>query len=268
MFYTKMNRSILIVLAASLVSCSEYQKVLKEDDVKTKYEMTEKLYDAGEYRKALRLLDQIVPNYIGKPQGERLVYFYADSYYQTEQYYLAAYQYERFTKSYPNSEKAELAAFRGAESEYKTAPRYSLDQTETDKALFRLQNFINDYPQSDYMDEVNAMINELRLKLEKKDYEIARQYYRISDYFAAAKSFELFLKEHPGSELKEDALFYQLKTNFDLAMNSVLSRRAERLENALENYAQLMASFPETKYKEEVESLKVQMENELQQLTS
>lgn len=261
------NLLILACSASLLLSCSEYQKVLKETDVKKKYELTEKLYSEGEYKKAIRLLDQIVPNYLGKPQGERLVYFYADSYFQTRQYYLAAYQYDRFTKSYPNSDKAEIAAFRGAKSEYLISPKYSLDQSETNSAILRLQLFINNYPDSEYMDEANAMIRDLRMKLDEKAFQIARQYYHVSDYFAASKSFELFLKDNPGSVYKEDALYYQLKTSHDLALNSVYSKREERLQTAKEHYSLLMSAFPETKYKNEAEDLLKDVENELKQLS-
>ena len=67
---------IFLILAAALQSCSEYQKVLKSDEVKPKYDMAEKLYDEGDFKHANRLLEQIAPKYIGKPPGRaRHVFF-------------------------------------------------------------------------------------------------------------------------------------------------------------------------------------------------
>lgn len=231
-----------------LSGCSEYQKVLKESDVKKKYDMAEKLYNEGDYKRAIRIYEQIVPQYVGKPQGERLQYFYANAYYQSEDYYLAAYQFERFSKSYPRSDKAEEAAFMGAKSQYLTSPRYSLDQTETQKAIDRVQVFINTYSESEYLEEANKMMEDLRGKLEKKSFEIAKQYNRISDYNASIKSFEIFFENFPGSLYKEDAMFYDYLARYNLAVNSVYSRKKERIESAKEAYNALKNEYPESEY--------------------
>lgn len=256
-----------ILTFAVLSSCSEYQKVLKEDDTKKKYEMAEALYQEGDYTRALRLFDQIVPNYIGKPQGERIIYFYADSYYQKKQYYQSAYQYERFAKSYPRSEKVEEASFLGAKSEYLTSPKHTLDQADTRKAIERLQVFINSYPNSEYLEEANNMVQDLRGKLDRKSFEIAKQYNTISDYFASIKSFELFLKDNPGSDYREDALFYKFKAEYNLAMNSIYSKREERLKDAVETYTILNADYTEGKFVEEAGDMMSDINNELEQFS-
>jgi len=231
-----------------LSGCSEYQKVLKDSDVKKKYDMAEKLYNDGDYKRAIRIYEQIVPQYVGKPQGERLQFFYADSYYQSEDYYLAAYQFERFTKSYPRSDKAEEAAFMGAKSQYLTSPRYSLEQGETQKAIDRLQVFINTHSESEYLTEANKMMEDLRGKLEKKAFEIAKQYNRISDYNASIKSFEIFFENFPGSLYKEDAMFYDYLAHYNLAINSVYNKKKERIENAKQAYNALKSEYPESQY--------------------
>ncbi|MCM5662772.1 outer membrane protein assembly factor BamD [Galbibacter mesophilus] len=254
---------LAIFFVFTFVSCSEYQKVLKDSDVKKKYEMAEKLYNEEDYKRANRLLEQIVPQYVGKPQGERLIYFYANSYYQMEDYFLAAYQFERFSKSYPRSDKAEEAAFLGAKSQYLTSPRYSLDQTETEKAISRLQVFINTNPESQYMEEANEMVAELRAKLEKKAFEIAKQYNRISDYNASIKSFELFFKEFPGSVYKEDALYYNFLARYNLAINSIYSKKEERINDAQAAYNKLVAEFSEGEYAKKAAKLNEELTNEM-----
>ena len=57
-------------------SCNEYQKVLKNEDVKAKFDLAQKYYDAGDYKRANRLFEQIAPKYVGKPQGERVMFFF------------------------------------------------------------------------------------------------------------------------------------------------------------------------------------------------
>ena len=58
-----------------LSSCNEFQKLLRNEDVKIKYEMAEKYYENEEWRRAATLLEQIQPQYRGKPQGERITFF-------------------------------------------------------------------------------------------------------------------------------------------------------------------------------------------------
>ena len=73
-----MNKILsFLFIAFVLVSCSEYQKALKSDDVAVKNEAANKLYEAGKYKKAIRLYEQIAPAYKGKPSAERMFYFYS-----------------------------------------------------------------------------------------------------------------------------------------------------------------------------------------------
>ena len=55
-----------------------------------------------------------------------------------------------------------------AKSQFMLSPRFSLDQTETDKAIDLLQIFIDKYPNSEYTPEVNSYIQQLQEKLEKE----------------------------------------------------------------------------------------------------
>ena len=104
--------TLILLLGLTSVSCSDYQKLLNSDDTPTKYKEAEVYYNNGEYRKANRLLEQILPKYRGKPQAQRVIFFFADSYFQTKSYYLAAYQYENFVKTFPKSDRVQEATFK------------------------------------------------------------------------------------------------------------------------------------------------------------
>ncbi len=250
-YFHLMRRLMILCCFLGLLSCSELQKALKSDDIKVKNELAEKLYNEGKYKKANRLYEQIMPSYTGKPQGERILFFHADSYYKNEDYYLAGYQFERFSKSYPKSERAEEAAFLGAKSYFMLSPRHSIDQTETVKAIDKLQSFINRYPLSLKVEEANTLMTELQQKLEKKDFEIARQYNTIRDYQSAINAFDNFIADHPGTPLREEALFYKLDSAFELAVNSYDFVKKERLENVLSIYESFAHNYGESKFLED-----------------
>ena len=145
----------LFAVIVFLSSCSEYQKALKSEDIAVKFVSATKMYEAKKYNKAIRLFEQIAPAYKGKPSAERMFYFYSMALYKSNQYYLAGYQLENFVATYPKSEKREEASFLASECFYKLSPVYSLDQTDTDKALEKVQKFIDTYPNSEYMTKAN-----------------------------------------------------------------------------------------------------------------
>jgi outer membrane protein assembly factor BamD len=264
-----MKKFVYILLMSLLFSsCSEFQKALKSEDTATKFKVGTELFDDGKYNKANRLFAQIVPSYRGKPQAEKLMYMYAMSYYYGEDYHLSGYQLERFESSYPKSEKAEETLFLSAKSYYMLSPIYSKEQKETIEALEKLQLFINKYPDSQYLADANALIKELEYKLEKKAYEIAKQYnttayFESSDYEAAIKAFDNFLLDYPGTSFREQAMFYRFESAQKLAVNSVEYKKEERLYIAIGYYNTFKKYYPESGFIEDAERLSQEIESQL-----
>lgn len=232
---------LVVVLVSS--SCNEYQKVYKSEDVALKNKTAEALYNQGKYRKALKLYEQIVPKYRGSAQAERVMYFYADVYYQLRDHYLAGYQFDRFVKAYPKSDKLEEATFKAAKSSYYLSPRYSLDQTDSKTATSKLQSFLNKFPDSEHAIEANKIIAELRIKQERKFYEIAKQYHHTESYKVAIAAFDNFVIDYPGSRFKERALYYKFDAAYELAINSLPNLVAERLHVAKGYYNNYMKYY-------------------------
>lgn len=246
-------RFLLIGLWAFVfTSCSEYQKLLNGDVISEKYKAAENYYKQGEYRKANRLFEMVIPTYRGKPQAERLIFFFADSYFQTKDYYLAAYQFENFIKSYPKSNRISEAHFMAAKSYYMKSPIHSLDQKDTQTAVEKLQIFINNYPSSEFAGEANALILELQTKLEKKDFQISKQYYTIQDYKAAIRSLDIFIGEYPGTKFREEAFYYKFLASYEIATNSISSLQNQRLEDLKKLYQTIQQYYPESIFTEDL----------------
>ncbi len=249
------NLFFLLIAVVILSSCSPYQEVLKNDDIKAKYEFADSLYSQGKYKKALKLWEQIVPLYRGRPQAERVSYLYADTYYQIGDYYLSGYQFERFTKAFPESTKNEEAAYKSAVSYYNLSPTYNLDQSDTQKAIDKLQGYINSFPDSEKLEEANSKVKELYTKLERKEYEIAKGYNKIGQsrgtFPNAIKAFDNFLSDYPGSVYREDALYWKFDSAYQLAVGSRRDLMQERLRAAKAAYTTLEKYYPQGKYSEE-----------------
>ena len=244
---------LAVILICVATSCNSYQKMLNNPDVVAKYKAAEAYYNTGEYRRANRLYEQILPSYRGKPQGQRVIFFFANSYLQIKDYYLAAYQFESFVKSFPKSDKLQEASFLAAKCYYMLSPRYSLDQTNTNDALDKLQIFIDNYPNSEFLAEANTYVQELQTKLEKKDFEISKQYHTIRDYKAAINAFDNFIAAYPGTPFREDALYYKFLSRYEIATNSVYYKKLNRLKDLQGTYDIITRYYPETLFLEDLD---------------
>jgi outer membrane protein assembly factor BamD len=253
--------TFLVILLLS--SCSEYYKVLNKGLNADRYKFAVELYDKGEFKKAIPLFEKLVGPYSGKPQMERIQYMIADSYYQTEDYSLSSYYFSKFIVNFSESSKVQEAAYLSAKSYFLATPKYSRDQEDTYKALTAFQSFIDKYPNSELVPEANKYYKELNYKLEKKSFEVAKQYYHTENYNAAIVAFDTFNEEFLGSVFKEEALFIRFKSAYQLGMKSILSKKEERLLNAKLAYAKLIRSFPETKNLEEANRMLKQLDEEL-----
>jgi len=256
------NLAYLLMFSLVLFSCGEYQKVLNKGTTEDQYKMATKMYEGKKFGKALRLFEKITPAYRGKPQMERIQFMVAQSNFNEKNYSISGYYFDRFAKNYPKSSKKEEAAFLSAYSYKLASPVFSLDPTETNKALEAFQGFINDYPDSDKIEEANKHYKDLRYKLQKKYFEIAKTYYRTADYDlrnykAAIQDLDNLLSDYLGSEFKEEALFLRLKAAHDFVLKSTFRRKPERIKDAISAYEKLKRNYPESKYMDDANKMLV-----------
>lgn len=260
------NLFYILIAFIVLTSCGEYQNALKSDDVAVKYKLAEQLFKDGNYNKASRLFTQIIPSYRGKPQGQKLMYLDADSYFKMEQHYIAAYKFERFVKSYPKSEKAEESAYKSVISYAELSPVFSKDQEDTVKALGKLQEFANTYSDSEYLPKVNTLVKDLQYKLELKAYSTAKQYNHIEDYKASISDFENFITNFPGSKLREKALYYRFDSAYHLATKSIEEKKEERLNTAIAYFDGFKKSYSDSEFIEDAVKKAEDLEEQLQKI--
>jgi len=209
-----------------------------------KYNKSIEFYDKGDYYRAQQLFDQILVFYKGTDKAEKISYYNAYCYYKQEDYILAGYYFNSFVTTFPTSQFTEECAFMSAYCSYMDSPIFSLDQTNTTAAISSLQLFINQYPNSQRLEQCNQLIDELHGKLEKKAFNIAMLYYRMDDYKATIISLNNLLKEFPDTKEREKVLYSLLDAKYKYAINSVPEKRKERFENALEAYHVISSEYP------------------------
>jgi len=254
---------IAFSLLISLSAC-KFQKLIKSGSVDAKYEMAVKLYSQKDYSRAIQLFDQLTGAMRATEKSQKIAYYYAYCYYNQRDYTLAAYYFKRYSTNYPNSVEAEECMYMSAYCNFLNSPEYTLDQTVTYDALKELQLFTNTYPTSKRVSECNDLIDKLRLKLEMKDYRIAKMFYRMDDYAASITMLKNILKDYPDTPHKEEVLFLVVKSYHKFAEESILEKQKDRHLKAIVAYNDFVALYPESKFISEAADLKEKSKKELE----
>ncbi|MEI6851991.1 MAG: outer membrane protein assembly factor BamD [Bacteroidota bacterium] len=267
------NPRLIIVCIALLTgilftSCSSYKKVLKGTDIKLKYATAVTLYEKDDFHRAMQLFDELLIYYRGTDTSEKVNYYYAQCYFGDGDFLQAGFYFTKFSSTFPTSKYAEECRYMSAYCQYMYSPKYNLDQTISVDAIKELQLFINLYPKSDKVGKCNELIDELRGKLERKAFEIAKLYYKIENYQSSAIAFKNLLKDFPDSKYQEISYYYILLSNYNYAMQSIEYKKLERLNNAKDAYNALVSTFPNTTYDKESKSVLKNIDKEIQKITN
>jgi len=234
---------------------NNFQKVLKSTNMDYKEKMAIKYYNEKNYDRALQLFDELRIFNKGSLKAEEIAFYYANCYFGMNDFYTAGFYYKDFVNTFPNSKHAEECAYLAAYCKYMESPKYNLDQTITKDAIKEFQLFIDMYPTSNKVEEANNKIDELRAKLQKKDFENAKLYYVMEDYKAAIISFRNLLKEYLDTIYKEDALYYIAKAYYNYASKSIEQQKYLRFKSAIESANNFKLYFPNSKYKKDIEQI-------------
>ena len=171
-----------IVCALLLVSCGEYNKILKSTDYELKYDYAKKAFERKKYMQAATLLEELVAIFKGTDRAEESLYLLARSYYLNKDYITSGEYFQAYYKNYPKGEYTELARFYCGYGYYLDSPEAKLDQTGTYRAIDEMQRFLDYFPNSERAKQAQDIIFELQDKLVYKELLNAQLYYNLGNY--------------------------------------------------------------------------------------
>jgi outer membrane protein assembly factor BamD len=246
----------LAVFVAALSSCKRenFEKIRMNPGVDYRYDKAFEYYNKGDYQKAQYLFEDLMGIIKLSEKAERVYYHYAQTHYKLKNYISSSYYLKQFYNTFPNSPLAEEALFLSAESFEKLSPSFRLTQDDTEKAIEGYQLFVNTFPGSQRVSISNDKIDKLRKKLEEKELDNAKGYFRRMDFLAAAHCFKNMLVEFPDSKNAEEIRFMILKSNFFYAKESILTKQAERFKIVKTEFEQFKRKHPASQMLKEAES--------------
>ncbi len=250
------NYLVLLVLTFILAtSCSKFRHIQKSEDWRVKYEGGLNYYNKKDYYRAAILFEEVRPIVRGLPEGEKVEFYLAYCQYYEKTYLLASNQFKSFYEIYGRSPLVQEAYFMYAYSLFVSAPSQNLDQRSGVEAMNAMQNFLNQYPDSQYREKASEAIMVSQNKLERKGYENAKQYLKLRQYKAAVIAFDNFKKNFPDSDFLEELAYLKVLSQYKLASQSFQSLQGERFSFVVQYYQELVDNFPKSKYLKEAERL-------------
>lgn len=227
---------VIALLAMSCKRNGNFEKQRLEPDVQKRFDWAMQYYEKADYQKAQYLFEDLMGTVRGSDKQEKIYFHFAYTHYYLRNFNFAAYYFKQFYNTFSNSELAEEALFMSAESFFKLSPNARLAQEDTDKAIEGYQLFVNSYPGSQRISISNEKIDKLRLKLEEKELENAKGYFRRKHYMAAKHCFNNLLVDFPDTNNAEFIRFMILKSTFWYAQQSVLEKQVERYQKTIEEF--------------------------------
>lgn len=228
------HKWITLTLAVLTFSaCGDYGKIYKGKNNQAKYKLALALDNKKDYSRALPLYEQLREAYRNNLDSLEDVYIRtAYAYFNMKDYEYASMFFKDFTDNFSRSPRMIECAYMALYCDVLFVGEPDLDQSKTADVIEALQTFINYYPDSEYVAKCNEHIDELRAKRHIKAFHQVMQYFNMQEYKAASAAAVIAIKTYPDIPQKESLEYIAYKAQFLYAMNSIESKRIERLEKA------------------------------------
>ncbi len=227
--------SLLLLLVILAVGCGPRVN-RSELNADAYFAYAKGLYDRGKYLDAITEFTAVTLKFVGDPIIDDAQYYLAESYYGNKEYLIAVAEYQKLVNDYPSSPYVEDANFKMGMSYYELSQRPALDQEYTDQAIRLFQNFIEEFPKSDFREKAEARMLDLRTKLAKKLLLGGNTYRKMGIYDSAIIYYDLLLEKYYDTEPAAKALFWKADCQ----------ARLKKYDEAITSYTVFLEKYPKS----------------------
>ena len=266
MFMKWLFGGLVLLLVLISFGCDPCRRMAKSKMVELKDSAAFCYYKKKNFETASVMFEELKAIYRADVRLEKISFYYAFSKYYMGQNIMAAYYFREFGQMFPSSKYTEEANFMVGKSYYRTANEYTLDQTETHKAIEYLQLYLLQYPLGQWTDQTKEMLAEMKDRLAKKAFHQANLYYKIYQFHSGVLAFKSMLAEYPDCKYREEAHFKLFLCAALYAQYSIVDKREERYLESLAYYEKFIDKYPNSKWAPIAEKQFVKIQSELQKI--
>ena len=250
----------ILLIVITCCSCGNYQQLLKSQNPEEKYNAAVEYFNQKEFNKAQTLFDDVTAYYRGTDRSEDILNYLSRCYVGQKTYSLAQEYYETYIRSYPKGRHIIESRYMIGYCYYIDSPDPRLDQTSTQQAIKYLEEFLEMYPESDYAPQAREYLDEMYDKLARKELYNAQLYYNLGTYLgnnyeSARIVASNALKQYPYTKYREEFNFIILQARYQEALLSVAERKAERVQEAIDEYYNFINDYPDSKHRKAADKI-------------
>ena len=198
-------RIILICISIMISSCGISNPFDDNIPYNTRFDDGLAFFEEEKYVKASQQFNIIVDRASHTDLGDDALFFLAESYFLNKDYDLALVEFEKLVSRMGFSPYIEKSRWRICETLMLLSPNFYHDQESSKKAIAQIQDFLDDFPNSEYSKDADKLINELRTRLAEKNMETGKLYVKLKAYDSAIVSYKIVVNEFYDTKFFNDA---------------------------------------------------------------
>jgi len=153
-------------------------------------------------------------------------------------YVYAQNEYREFIAFYPTNPRADYAQMQLGMVHFNQMLNPQRDQTETKEAIREFQTFVERYPNSLLLPQVQEHLREARDRLSDWDLQVGNFYLSVRNYSGAEQRYRHILEQNP-TYTRRDTLYFNLGESLE---------KSDKKAEALPYYERLLSEFEESEH--------------------
>lgn len=127
---------------------------------------------------------------------------------------------KRYVQLYPSTPDAAYAQYIVGLAYFRQIRDVTQDQKESRRAIEAMEEVVNRWPESEYVDDAKAKIRFARDQLAGKEMQIGRYYLERREYLASIKRFRYVVEQYPNTRHVEEALARLTEAYYAMGLTS------------------------------------------------
>ena len=252
----------IAILVTAGACASKFETLLTSNDVEAKYAAAMNYYQNKKFARAAQLFESMAVLTNGTARDDAVQFYWGMSNYRNKDFYTAEGNFASFIQNFPRSPFAPDAEFYRLDCMYRATYRYELDQMPTRTCMAAILEYEREHPGDEaHLAACKEMMHDLQDRLDRKDFEAGKLYYRMEDYLAAQVKLRNVLKTNADNFYREDVLYYTAMASYNYARLSVASKRRDRYLVFVDDYLNFVGEYPESHYRKELDGLYRKVQN-------
>lgn len=202
-----------VMLTMALAGCASGEKDIDLSKYVESIDPADKLYNEGLANLEAGRLDEASKKFAAVDRqhpyteyARKSLVMAAFTNYRKGNYEEAISMAKRYNTLYPTSDESAYAYYIIGLSYFRQIPDVTRDQAASRRAISAMQEVIDRFPKSEYVEDAKTKIRFARDQLAGKDMQVGRYYLERKEYLGAIKRFRNVVEEYSNTRQVEEAL--------------------------------------------------------------